>query len=335
MRRFGNLFQHIISHRNLWRAWRDFRRGKRGRPSVCANEMDADRRILRLRRALLAKTYKPGAYRFIMIREPKRRLIAAAPVLDRIIHHAVHRVVAPLIEPRLIATTFACIKNRGTHRALYACLQAMRGYQFRLSLDMRHYFLSIDRSILLKDLARHIKDQDLMGLLRTLAESGDGIYQQKGVAEYLGLEPGFPPKGCGLPIGNLTSQWWGNLYLNGFDHFVKRELHIPHYQRYMDDLTLFSNSRQQLIKTRNTITEWLWQERRLTLKHPMARVYPCTAKWVYLGHEMSRVGVKPTGKMLVRMQHRITRLLTREDGEALARSMASYRGVLFPMEPGI
>jgi len=193
----------------------------------------------------------------------------------------------------------------------------------------------LDRAILLNDLAHHIKDKNLLDLFRTLADSGDGIYRQKNVAEYLGLDSDFPPQGCGLPIGNLTSQWWGNLYLNGFDHFVKRDLRIPHYQRYMDDLTLFSNSKQQLEEAREVIILWLWNKQHLRLKHPSAKVYPCTYKWVYLGHEMSRAGVKPTRKMLMRMQHRITRLLTIDDGEALARSMASYRGVLFPIEPGI
>jgi len=335
MRRHGGLFDQIVLHENLWRAWREFRRGKRSRPSVCAFEHVVDRSLLRLQRALTAGTWQPGTYRLLLLHEPKRRLIAAAPVRDRVVHHAVHRVAAPLLEPRLIGSTYACLKGRGSHRALMACLGALRRFRFRLSLDVRHYFLSIDRNILLEDLSRCIKDRRLLALLRSLADSGAGIYRKPGMAGFLGLEPGFPPEGCGLPIGNLTSQWWGNWYLNGFDHFVKRQLKIPHYQRYMDDLTLFADSRMQLQEARGAVADWLWENRRLRLKHPDARVHSSAVWWVYLGHDISRAGVRPTTAVMARLRRRICRRLLDKDETAVERTIASYRGVLFPMGIGL
>ncbi|WP_428265790.1 hypothetical protein [Haliangium sp.] len=118
MKRFGGLFDEIVSPRNLWRAWGDFRRGKRGRPSVLRFERHADRHIMQLHRALVAGSYRPSGYRTHLIRQPKVRLISAAPVRDRVVHHAVHRVLAPLLDRGLVEHTYACLPGRGAHRAV-------------------------------------------------------------------------------------------------------------------------------------------------------------------------------------------------------------------------
>ncbi len=207
MTRHGGLFEGLISLENLWRAWRAFQRGKRHRPSVCAFERGVDRRLAELHRALAEGRYRPQGYRLMLIHEPKRRLIAAAGVRDRVVHHAVHQVLSPLLDPGLIDTTYACLEGRGSHRAVLAFQQGLRRYPFVLVLDIRHYFLSIDQGILLDLMARRLKDRPLLELLGRIAASGDGLYRHPGVPELLGLEPGFPAPGVGLPIGNLTSQW--------------------------------------------------------------------------------------------------------------------------------
>ncbi len=328
MKRFGGLFDQVSSTENLWRAWREFRRGKRGRPSVRAFELDAERQILRLHRELPAGQYLPGEYRLAGITEPKRRLIAAAPVLDRVVHHAVHRVLALLLDRGLIDTTFACLPGRGSHRAVLAFVRGLRRYRFVLCLDMRHYFLAIDRPILLDLMARRLKDRALLELLETIAGSGAGIYRRRGVADFLGLDPGFPPPGCGLPIGNLTSQWWGNHYLSGFDHFVKRDLKIPHYQRYMDDAALFSDSRSELLDAREAAGDWLARHRRLALKDPRAEPRSTRRSFTYLGYRVSPAGIRPTREVLKRIERRITDLVLQGDVERIERSVASYRGVV-------
>ena len=113
---------------------------------------------------------------------------------------------------------------------------------------------------------RKVKGPRTLALLRTIAESGRGLYERTDVRRFLGLPDGFPPPGAGLPIGNLTSQWWGNHYLSGLDHFAVRELRVPHYQRYMDDITLCADSRSALVEARCAIAEWLERQRRLQLK---------------------------------------------------------------------
>jgi len=328
MRRFGSLFDDVVSAANLWQGWREFRRGKRNRPSVRAFEPRADRHVQRLHRELASGIYRPGEYRLRAILEPKRRLVAAAPVPDRVVHHAIHRVLAPRLDRRLIDTTFACREGFGTHRAILAFVDALHRHRFVLLLDVRHYFLSIDRALLLGVMASRLKDTPLLDLLRTVAESGAGLYRRRGVPDLLSLEPSFPPDGCGLPIGNLTSQWWGNHYLDGFDHFVKRQLKVPHYQRYMDDLALFADSAPSLEKARDAAREWLWKERHLNLKNPAARPRSTQRIFTYLGYRVSRAGAWPTLAIFRRMQRRLTGVMLRGKTQTLERSIASYRGIL-------
>ncbi len=328
MRRLGGLFDEIASTINLWRAWREYRRGKRSRPSVLAFEPEADREVIRLHYALERGAYRPGSYRLMLVREPKVRLIAAAPVRDRVVHHAIYRVLAPRLDRRLIDHTYACLPGRGSHRAALRFLRALREHRFALLLDIRHYFLSIDQRILLDVMERYIKDQRLLALLGIIARSGEGLYRRPEVAKTLGLPRGFPPAGCGLPIGNLTSQWWGNHYLSGLDHYVKRELKIPHYQRYLDDFTLFADERSTLEDARRSVIAWLAEERHLRLKHPGAPVRPTTGRFTYLGLRVSRGGMDPRRETLARMRRRVGHLAQTGQIEKLRRSLASYRGLV-------
>ncbi len=328
MKRYGRLFEHVIAPSNLWAAWLDFRRGKRRRRSVRAFEVDVDREIFLLRRQLEGGDWWPEEYRLLVVREPKRRLIAAAPVRDRVVHHACCRVLAPLLDGGLVEHTYACLPGRGSHRALLAFQRSQRRYSRLLHLDVRRYFLAIDRGILLGLMARRIKDPLLLRMLERIAEGGRGLYQSDAARELLDLEPGFPPPGCGLPIGNLTSQWWGNHYLSGLDHFVKRELKIPHAQRYMDDVTLFSDSRSQLEEAREAIGEWLWQARRLRLKKPTAAVRSTRRRALYLGHWVDGGQIRPGPAALRRARQRLAGHLAAGDGDRFERSLASYRGIL-------
>ncbi len=328
MKRLGHVFERITAFDNRWGAWRAFRRGKTRRPPVARFDVDADRHLLTLRRELLAGAYRPGPFRLAFLREPKKRLIAAAPVRDRVVHHAVHRVLAPTLDRGLIDHTYACLEGRGSHRAQLKFLRALRQYRYVLMLDVRHYFLSIDRAILMELMERRIKDRAALALLRRVAASGDSLYQAPGVIAFLELPAGFPPEGCGLPIGNLTSQWWGNQYLSGLDHFAKRELHMPHAQRYLDDVALFSDSRAQLVEARAATAEWLARERHLVWKHPDAPVRGTNGRFVYLGHLISRGGIEPRPEAWRRFRTRVARLVAQGRTGEVERSIASFRGVL-------
>ena len=322
------MFGAIAARENLWGAWLDFQRGKRGRPAVRRFAPRAAEAIVRLARELGSGEYAPAPYRLLRITTPKRRLIAAASVGDRVVHHAVHRVLAPLLDPGLAAQTYACLPGRGLHRALLAFVAGLRRHRYLVHLDIRAYFPSVDRGILMEVMARRVKDGRALALLGTIAESGAGIYGAPGVPEFLGLAPGFPPAGCGLPIGNLTSQWWGNHYLAGLDHFVMRELKAPFYQRYMDDFVLMGDDAWALERQREAIARWLATERRLALKDPGAAVRGCADEALYLGQWVSRAGWWPRGETIRRFERRVRGLVAAGDVEAVERSVASYRGVL-------
>jgi hypothetical protein len=263
-------WDEIVAPLNVWRAWREFERGKRRRPDVAAFSLEAERHVLRLARELAAGTYRPGGYQLRRITDPKRRLVAAASVRDRVVHHALHRVLAPQVNRSFIEHSYACLPGRGSHHAVLAFLGRMREFRYVLQLDVRRYFYSIDRGVLASLLLPRCRESPLRALLRLLLDSGGTLYREPWVAEWLGWEAPAEP-GKGLPIGNLTSQWWGNLYLDGVDHFCCRVLRVPAYQRYMDDITLFSDDRRELTAARERVVLWLRVERRLELKDPLAR----------------------------------------------------------------
>ncbi|MBF0108657.1 MAG: RNA-directed DNA polymerase [Magnetococcales bacterium] len=314
---------------NLWRAWLEFRRGKRNRPSVMEFEWQVTRELFFLHQQLAEETYTPSGYRLKMIHEPKRRLVAAAPVRDRIVHHAIYRVLSPLLDPGLIRETWACLPGRGSHRAQIACMGAMARFSWRLALDIRHYFPSIDHTLLMERvMARRIKDRRLLELLAIICRSGDGLYRQPEIGTFLGFPPGFPPVGCGLPIGNLTSQWQANHYLSGLDHHVKRILKIPAYHRYMDDMIFFSNSHDQLRETREAVAIWLWDHRRLHLKHPHTAIHTTKRPVTWLGKRISATTINPSRRQIRKMQCRIMTLIRQGDEATIRHSVASYRGVL-------
>jgi hypothetical protein len=244
---------------NLWEAWRKAARGKRGRPPAAAFEYRLADNLLALEEELRGKTYLPGPYSSFFIHEPKRRLISAAPFRDRVVHHALCRVIEPLFERSFIQDSYANRVGQGTHRALDRCQAFARRYRYALQCDVVQFFPAIDHALLRQTLARKLRDPDLLWLVDRILESGVGVLAgQYDMVYFAGDDPSTGSgqglfavnRPRGLPIGNLTSQFWANCYLNPFDHFVKRELRCPAYLRYVDDFVLFGDDRAQL---------WAWK----------------------------------------------------------------------------
>ena len=326
MKRHRGLYRRIIAADNVWRGWLAFRRGKNTRPSVIDFARHAEAYVAELQRELASGSYQPSPYRTHIISRPKRRLIAAAPVRDRVVHHAVHQVLAPLLDAGLIEHTYACLPGRGTHRAVIQFRRGLQRFRHVLLLDIRHYFLSIDHDILLSLMARKLKEPPLLALLALIAKSGEGLYSDPEIAAALRLPRGFPPPGCGLPIGNLTSQWWGNHYLSGLDHLAKRELKLPHVQRYMDDIACFANDAAQLEDVRQHIIAWLAEERRLRLKHPQAPVRDSRETFNYLGMRVSRDAMSQSAEGQARVGRRLSELALAGTADGVERSLASLAG---------
>ena len=230
MKTYKNLYPQICDFINLYRAYRAAARGKRGRPDVAAFEFDLESNLLRLQEELLHHTYRPGPYRHFTIFSPKRRKVSAAPFRDRVVHHALVCVIEPIFERRFIHDSYACRVGKGTHAALDRCQTFARWRPYVLQCDVKQFFPAVDHVILRRILARPIADEDVLWLIDRILDSGAGVLANEYDMVYFpgdDLLAALRPRG--LPIGNLTSQFWANCLLNELDQFVKRELRCPHY----------------------------------------------------------------------------------------------------------
>ena len=276
------MYTKLCSWDNLIGAYRKASKGKRGKAPVAAFEYRLEDNLIRLQQELEEKTYRPGGYESFFIHEPKRRLISAAPFRDRVVHHALCNLIGPIFERSFISDSYANREKKGTHRALNRCQQFARRYRYALQCDVEQFFPAIDHQLLRETLARKIADADVLELIDHILESGVGVLNEQYTMVYFpgdSLFAGLRPRG--LPLGNLTSQFWANCYLNPFDHFVKRELRCEGYLRYVDDFALFADDKATLWAYREALVERL-ARLRLTI-HPGAQPRPVTEGLPFLG----------------------------------------------------
>lgn len=241
------LWTDFLSWDNFYAAFRQASKGKRGRMEVASFEYALEENLLALMEELSTKTYRPGAYRNFIIHEPKRRLISAAPFRDRVVHHALCNVIEPLFERSFISDSYANRAGKGTHRALDRCQYFARKYRYALQMDIRQFFPSIDHDVLRQTLAKTIRDRDILWLVDRILEGGRGVLiEEYEMAWFDGDNLFAVNRSRGLPIGNLTSQFWANCYLNPLDQFVKLELGCKAYVRFVDDLLVFAYDKKYL-----------------------------------------------------------------------------------------
>jgi retron-type reverse transcriptase len=252
MKKFSDIFEQIISPENLFSAWAEFRPGKGQKPDVQKFEFELEKLIFTLHRELKSGRYKHSAYEGFWIQDPKRRHIHKAKVRDRIIHHAAVKILAPIFEPTFIQDSFSCRLNKGNHRGVERLQWILRKAShnnsetvWALKCDVRQFFASVDHKILFEIIAKRVSDQRVLKLLHNILNS-------------------FQP---GVPIGNLTSQLFANVYLNDFDQFVKKELQIPFYIRYTDDFLIIDPDRKKLESLVEPLRNFLWKKLKLDL-HP-------------------------------------------------------------------
>ena len=292
-------YQQIYAWGNLLQAHRLAAKGKRGRTSVAAFEYAYADNLLALQEELVKLSYNPGPYRHFYIHEPKRRKISAAPFRDRIIHHALCNIIEPRFERCFIADSYANRVGLGTHRAVNRLQYFAQHYQYVLRADVVRHFPSIDHAILRAELAKHIPEDDVMELVSSIIASGDRVLEEEySMVAFPGDDLFAVCRPRGLPIGNLTSQFWSNCYLHPFDLFVKRQLGCRAYLRYVDDFALFSDSKRELWAWKQAIIERLARLRLTIHEHP-AQVIP-------VGHGIPWLGfvVYPTHKQVKARQVR-------------------------------
>lgn len=255
MKRAGNLFDKAISQESLYQGYLDARRGKRSARACFEFERRIGAHIANLHQALCDGSYKPLPYNTFKVFEPKPRLIYAPAFRDRVVQHAIYRVIQPVFDATFIDQSFACRPGKGTHAAadyVQAALQQAGPSSYLLQLDIRKFYYRINRGILRALIERKIKDQRLVDVMMMFADQGEPV---------------------GVPIGNLLSQIYALIYLNPMDHFIKRELKVTHYARYVDDFILIGITRDEALAHRAAIVRFLDERLGLELsKSIIARV---------------------------------------------------------------
>lgn len=286
MKTYKHLYPQVYDFQNLQKAYRDARRGKRDKQQVFQFEFNAESELIRLQDELQAKTYTPGPYTNFRLNDSKRRLISAAPFRDRVVHHALHNVIEPIFERTFIFDSYANRKNKGTHRALDRAQAFARKYPYVLQGDIVQYFPSIDHAVLRNLLAHKIADHDTLWLIDSILAGGSSIHTAHYAMQWFEGDDLFAAaRPRGLPIGNLTSQFWANVYLNELDQFVKRELKCAAYVRYVDDFLLFGEDKHTLWDLKRRITTFL-ASLRLVMHPRKSTVYPTRAGIPFLGWQL-------------------------------------------------
>lgn len=252
------MFNELFELENIFAAWYEFKKGKSNKLDVMFFETKLEDNIFRLQEDLITKTYFHQPYEIFHIWDPKFRIISKASVRDRVVHHVLYGYLEKYFQPIFIDQSYSCQIGKGVHKAVNdlsdTLRRATRNYRqniWYLKLDIKKFFASVDHELLLNFLKKRISDPDILGLL------------EKIVCSYKTL--GKPGKG--VPIGNLTSQIFANIYMNELDHFVKFDLKEKYYFRYADDFIFLHEDRKYLEKLQNVICQFVEEKLHLTV-HP-------------------------------------------------------------------
>jgi retron-type reverse transcriptase len=237
-----------------------------------------------LQQELVSRRYHPGAYRTFVIRDKKPRFISAAPFRDRVVHHALCNIIEPIFDRGFLYDSYACRKGKGTHAAVVRASTYARRFRYVLKCDLEKYFPSIDHEILFTQMTRRIHDTGVLWLVRTIL---DGSNLQPEVLRHYPGDDLFTPfeRRRGIPIGNQTSQFFANVYLDRLDHYVKETLRTPGYVRYVDDFLLFADDKRRLHEVHSIMGDFLAQWR-LRLHPRKCFVAPVAAGFIFLGYRI-------------------------------------------------
>ena len=311
------VFDQIISLDNLFVAWREFRKGKRSKLDIQAFEFNLEDNVLSLHQDLIKGIYKHSRYQPFKISDPKPRNIHKARVRDRLLHRAIYQVLYPYFDTTFIYDSYSCRDNKGTHKAFSRLASLARKISgnytkpcFALKLDIRKFFDSIDHGVLMDLLKKRIEDKQLLNLLQDIISSFEFS------------------SGKGMPLGNLTSQIFANVYLDPLDKFAKHKLKAKYYLRYADDFVFLSNNPNELMGYLVEANQFLKTKIKLNI-HPN-KIHLRKLNWGidYVGYVALPHYTIPRRKTVERITKRVGYLLSIGNNDALAKSLPSYLGYL-------
>ena len=263
VKRVNHLFDRVIDFSNLIAAWKKAQKGTGWTSETYQFFYELERELLTLNSQLQENCYQPGQYRYFNINDPKPRIIAVAPFRDRVVHHALVNVLMPIFETTFINASYATRVGKGTHVAIEHAQGFVRNNRWYYKMDIEHFFETVDHNLMLALIARKIKDQRVLLLTERIIRNAPG--------------------NKGLPIGNLTSQFFANVYLNPLDHFIKEGLRIKAYLRYMDDFVIFGDDKAMLQDQHRRINEYVNNRLLLRMKEKATWLNRSSAGLSYLG----------------------------------------------------
>lgn len=311
-----HIYQQLISVENLFQAWGEFRKGKRKRKDVQVFERDLEDNLFNLHQTLKDKTYQHGSYKSFYVYDPKQRHIHKAFVADRIIHHLLYKYLYLLFDKSFIHDSYSCRLNKGTHKAVKRLENFTRKVSqnysrscWALKCDIKKFFASVDHRVLVELLENKVKDEGILWLLLKVINS---FHSEFG-------------NGKGIPLGNLTSQVFANIYLNELDRFVKQKLKVKYYLRYADDFLIVLNNKKGLIGFVDQLKQFLLEKLKLDL-HPK-KVVLRKLSWGIdcLGYIVLPYYVLPRTKTKKRM---FKKLKGKSNRLGFHQSLQSYLGYL-------
>lgn len=312
-RKSKNIYEKICSFENLYFAYIKARKGKRYKDEILRFGENQEELLLQLQKELLDETYCHGEYHEFIVCDSKKRNIKAAPFRDRIVHHAFCNVVVPIFENGFIYDSYACRKGKGTHGAVTRLRKFLRSaYEtndekcrggYCLQGDVSKYFDNVDHRILFELLGKKISDEKTLRLAEMIIKST------------------CTKEGKGIPIGNLTSQFFANLYLNELDQFVKHTLKKHHYIRYMDDFIILGNDKRELSRIEMQIGDFLQKKLLLGLHPKKTIIHPVRKGVDFLGYILFEKYVRLRKSTVMRFEKRI---------KAYKKKCA--KGLMFPEE---
>lgn len=339
MKKIKNLLPEIYDYENIYLAWKQASKGKRYRNEVLEFERNLEENLINIQNHFIYGSYVQGKFREFYVNEPKRRLVMALPFPDRVVQWAIYRQLFPLLEKQFIEDSFACRVGKGTHKAAdrlqYWLRQVDRKPEnyYYLKLDVAKYFYRIDHQILLHILSHKIGDKPLMDLLQSIICDTNTAFGLALPTDGIGVTDEMPRLWHrGMPIGNLTSQMFSNVYLNELDQFCKHHLKLHYYVRYMDDIIILGDSKSELHRVKMEISSFLDNHLKLHLNNKTT-IRPCTMGVEFVGYRLWATHRKLKKKTARKMIHsarylgkaRRERNISKERFRGI---VASYRGAL-------
>ncbi len=338
MKKFNITYEQITSYNNIYAAYLDARKGKSERNEIMRFSLELDSNLNGLYKELQEGRYKVSGYRILYIHIPKKRLIMALQFKDRVLQWAIYRLLNPLYEKTYIKDSYACIKDRGREKAVkrlqYWLRQTDRKPKqyYYLKLDISKFFYRVDHEILLDILKRRIKDKKIIKLLDNIINS-----EKRAFGLPLGVDPcEIDPREMlfdkGMPIGNLTSQMFANIYMNELDQYLKHELKLKYVIRYMDDCIILHESKEELQQILHKVETFLLEKLRLNLnKKTVIRPTRCNIDFV--GYVINKDEIRLRSATVRRMRSRIKYIVKAyERGEMTLKevnaTMQSYFGLM-------